>query len=277
MSTNVLQNFERDGYYFPLTVLESQATESFKDHLLEIMNNPYAPKLGNRGQLNFLHVFSPHVNEIIRTPEILNAVEKIIGPNILIWSTSIFRKDAYSKSFVSWHQDLTYWGLSSDQVVSVWLALSEVNQANGCMKFLPESHRLGQLPHEDITDSENLLTRGQRATTEINQSRVVEVELEPGQVSLHHGYLLHSSGANQTDKPRLGVVMTYLSTSVYQTKSPVDYAMLVRGTDAYEHFQNIPIPTALFDDQSMIFHKQMLVNINQVLYDGAKNRESAVV
>lgn len=277
MTKDILHDFERDGYFFPLDVLDEQTTAKCRDHLLGILDSPNASKLGNRGQLNNLHVFSPHVNEIIRTPEILSAVEQIIGPDILVWSTSVFRKDAQSNSFVSWHQDLTYWGLSSDQEVSAWLALSEVTEANGGMKFIPGSHHLGQLPHEDVTDSENLLTRGQQASIEINDSTAVKVELQPGQASLHHGYLLHSSGPNQTDKPRLGMVITYLSTSVFQTKSPVDYAMLVQGSDEYQHFRNIPTPTALFDASSMAVHKQMLMNLNAVLYDGAENRESAIV
>jgi len=158
MARDLPNDFERDGYFFPLDVLDEQTTASCRDHLLDIINSPYAPKLGNRGQLNNLHVFSPYVNEVIRMPKILSAVEQIIGPDILLWGTSVFRKDARSNTFVSWHQDLTRWVLSSDQEVSVWLALSEVSEANGCMKFLPRSHHLGQLPHEDITDSGNLLT-----------------------------------------------------------------------------------------------------------------------
>jgi len=277
MNKDLLHNFERDGYFFPLNVLDEQATEKCRDHLLEIMNSQYAPKLGNRGQLNNLHVFSPYINEIIRKPEVLSAVETIIGPNILVWSTSVFLKDAHSSSFVSWHQDLTYWGLSTDHEVSVWIALSEVNKANGCMHFLPGSHHLGQLQHEDISNSENLLTRGQKASFKINESATVKVELKPGQASLHHGYLLHGSGSNRTSQPRLGMVITYLATSVCQTKSPVDYAMLVKGTDEFQNFKDIPVPTALFDDDSMNFHKQMQVNLNQVLYRGAASRESAIV
>lgn len=104
----------------------------------------------------------------------------------------------------------------------------------------------------------------------------MKVELQPSQTSLHHGYLLYSSGPNQTNQPRLGIVMTYLSTSVFQTKSAIDYAMQVRGSDKYQHFRNIPTPTALFDVNCMAFHKQMLASLNEVLYDGSENRESAI-
>ena len=269
-------DFERDGYYFPLDALDDQEVGVYRERLQEILDSDHASRLGNRGQINNLHVFSPHVNEIIRTPAILDAVEQIVGPDILVWSTGIFVKPAHSASFVSWHQDLTYWGLSSDRQVSVWLAFSPVNEENGCMRFLPGSHRHGQLPHEDIVDQENLLTRGQRAVIDFDESESVRVELEPGQASLHHGHLLHCSGPNHSDHPRLGLVITYLSTSIRQTKSETDYAMLVRGTDEFRHFRDIPKPKALFDDDSLAFHREMLVNLNEVLYDGAKNRESAI-
>lgn len=276
MPDNIPHAFERDGYFFPVNVLDAQAVHHCREHLLQIINSKHASKLGNRGQINNLHVFSPYVNEIIRNPAILSAVGKIIGPNLLVWSTGIFLKDADSDSFVSWHQDLTYWGLSSDQLVSAWLALSEVNEDNGCMRFLPGSHHLGQLPHEDVIDPENLLTRGQQACIDINESESVKVELQAGQASLHHGHLLHCSGSNRSDQPRLGLVMTYLSTSVHQTKSPIDYAMLVQGVDAFQHFQRIPRPATLFDNESLAFHHEMQVNMNEVLYDGATNRESAI-
>lgn len=276
MAKTIDRDYARDGYYFPLDVLDDQECGRFRDHLMQIINSRHASTLGNRGQINNLHVFSPYVNEIIRSPAILGAIENIIGSDILVWSTSIFLKAAHSESFVSWHQDLTYWGLNSDQVVSVWLALNTVNQTNGCMHFLPRSHRFGQLPHEDIIDSENLLTRGQRASIEINESQSIGVELQPGQASLHHGYLLHRSGPNHSDQPRLGLVATYLATSVQQTKSPVDYAMLVQGTDEFGHFSNIPKPSILFGDESLNFHRQMLLNTNDVLYDGASNRQTAI-
>ncbi|MCY4219250.1 MAG: hypothetical protein OXE56_08290 [Gammaproteobacteria bacterium] len=119
MSKDMLRDVERDGYLFPLDVLNEQATAKCRGHLLAIIDSPNASKLGNRGQLNNLHVFSPCVKKINRTPEILSAVEQIIGADILTWSTSVFRKDTNSNSLVSWHQDLTYWGFNSDQEVSV--------------------------------------------------------------------------------------------------------------------------------------------------------------
>lgn len=273
---NFKSRFENDGYYFPLQVLSSKQAADSKSRLTQIAESEFVANLGNRGQINQLHVVCPFVNKIIRSPAILDAVETILGPDLLVWGTSVFMKPPRSQSFVSWHQDLTYWGLNNDHQVAVWVALGPVNRDNGCMRFIPESHLMGQKAHRDVVDESNILTRGQHVDVEFDPAKAVDVVLEPGQASFHHGHLLHCSGANNTDFPRIGIVINYISTSVYQTGSDLDFAMLVRGEDKHNNFEKIPPPVDEFDKAGLELHHRIMSTLNGVLYDGAENEQSAL-
>ena len=272
---NFQSRFQEDGYYFPLKVLDAELATDYKNRLGRIAESAFADNLGNCGQINQLHVVCPFVNDIIRRPAILDAVETVLGPNLLVWGTSVFMKPPGSRGFVSWHQDLTYWGLNNDQEVAVWVALGPVNQNNGCMQFVKGSHQMGQKPHRDVTDEHNILTRGQHVDVEIDESLVVDVELNAGEASFHHGHLLHCSGPNRSSQPRIGIVINYISTSVYQKNSSQDFAMLVRGEDKYHNFEEIPEPEKEFGNAELKLHNRIMSSHNEVLYEGAKNTDSA--
>lgn len=137
-----------------------------------------------------------------------DAVEAIIGPNTLVWGTTFFFKKPCTKDYVSWHQDLRYRGLAdSDALVRAWLALGPVDRTNGAMQFVPGSHRAGLLDHQDTFSADNLLYHGQIAKADIDDANTVDVALEAGQFSLHHGYLLHASPANPSTTTRCGLTI----------------------------------------------------------------------
>ena len=197
-------------------------------------------------------------------------MEALLGPDILVWGATFFIKEPRTESFVSWHQDLRYWGLDSDAEVSAWLALSLVTEANGCMRFLPGSHHGALLPHVDRFEEDNILTRGQRAAIEIKEEETVKVTLEPGQASLHHGRLLHASGPNRSDERRIGLAINYIATHVRQVVGKDDYAMLVRGEDRHGHFKLVPPPEADLSDEAMAWHARILAAQNEAIYAGAE-------
>jgi non-heme Fe2+,alpha-ketoglutarate-dependent halogenase len=268
---SIFQAYERDGYYFPLQVLSRRTAGDYARRLTAISEGEHVNTLGYRGQLNHLHVVCPYINDMVRDPTILDAVESLLGPDILIWGSALFVKPAQTPTFVSWHQDLTYWGLSSDREVAAWFALGPVTRENGCMRFISGSHKMGSVPHRDTHDSSNVLTRGQYADVGIDEENAVYVELEPGQVSLHHGHLLHGSVANNSDIPRVGIVVNYIATSVAQSVSKTDFAMLVRGEDNYNNFLHLPNPKAELDEQGLSWHKKIVEAQSEALYEGAEN------
>ena len=145
----IVESFKRDGFYFPLEVMSHDEALAYRAELGALEERILSEKLGNKGQLNFAHVVFPFADEIMRHPRILDAVETILGPDILAWGSTFFIKDAQSPSYVSWHQDLRYWGLDCEDQVSVWVALGQVTEAHGCMRFVPASHKGEMLEHRD--------------------------------------------------------------------------------------------------------------------------------
>ena len=275
MNQSIKSSYQKYGYYYPLNALEESQALDYAERLTRLSESEQASSLGYRGQLNNLHVICPFVNDIMRNNIILDAVETLLDSNLMVWAASLFLKPPRSQGHVSWHQDLTYWGLNNDQQVAAWIALGPVTRANGCMRFVPSSHKLGQIDHNDTVNETNILTRGQHADIEIDESKTDYVELKPGQVSLHHGHLLHASGPNNTDQARLGLSINYISTTVRQSVAKTDYAMLVRGEDRYNHFQHIPEPNGELDEQAMNWHRRIVGTHNETLYRGADNMDSA--
>ena len=137
---------------------------------------------------------------------------------------------------MSWHQDLTYWGLDPADIVTAWIALSESGPQNGAMRVIPGTHTSEVVPHKDTFAANNLLSRGQEISVEVDETKAVTLELEPGQMSLHHVKLIHGSEPNPSDKRRIGLAIRYIPTHVRQIAGMTDSAMLVRGADAFGHF-----------------------------------------
>ena len=197
----------------------------------------------------------------------LNAVEDIIGPDILCWTTNFFIKEARDPGFVSWHQDSTYWGLDPADVITAWVALTDAPVASGAMKFLPGSHTLDQVPHADTYHEHNLLTRGQEIAMEVDETQAVDVPLQAGEMSLHHVRLVHGSKPNTTDNRRIGLAVRYVPTYVRQVKLR-DSAMLVRGEDRHGNFDLEPDPVADLDAAARAAHADAMDRMIGAVYSG---------
>src|SRR5262249_24535025 len=156
------------------------------------------------------HLVFEWVAELVRHPAILDAVEDLLGPDLLVWSSSFFLKGARDPSYVSWHQDSTYWGLSEPDVVTAWLALSVSSVASGCMRVVPGSHLRDQIPHRDTFAEHNLLSRGQEVLVEVRDADAVAMPLSPGEFSLHYVRMVHGSEPNRADDRRIGLAVRYI-------------------------------------------------------------------
>lgn len=269
--SQLADRYSDQGYLFPVDIMNRQEALSHRRKLESLEGRLSGLKIGNRSQLNYPHVLFPFANEIARHSNILDVVEAIIGPDILVWGTTFFIKEPRTKSFVSWHQDLRYWGLDDHNAqVSAWVALSPVTRANGCMRFVPGSHKGDLAPHHDTYSDDNVLTRGQEAAVEIDEASVAYVELEPGQASFHHGKLLHASAHNDSDERRIGLTINYIAPHVRQTVAKEDFAMLVRGEDHHGHFRQVPAPLDDLTDEALAWHRTILGAQNQAMYEGAE-------
>lgn len=249
-----LEAYERDGFVCPLPALTPEEAAAYRDELdaLEAREGPDVWKRTRRRP----HLQITALNRLARHPRILDAVGDVIGPDILLWAVGRFDKKPHDPSFVSWHQDGTYWGLSEPAVVSAWVALTRIHRANGCMRILPGSHRVAQMPHRETADAHNMLSRGQEVEVEVDEAAAVDLELEPGQISLHHIMAVHGSNANTSDERRLGIALRYVAAHVRQITDTMDSASLVRGTDRFGHFAPEPIPAVDFDPAVAAFFAQ---------------------
>jgi ectoine hydroxylase-related dioxygenase (phytanoyl-CoA dioxygenase family) len=198
------------------------------------------------------------LNRLMRHERILDAVEDLIGPNILVWAMGRFDKRPRDPGYVSWHQDGTYWGLSEPAVVNAWIALTPSNRRNGCMRVMPGSHHAGLLPHRDTFAENNLLSRGQDVAVEVDATQAVDLELVPGEISLHHVMTVHGSEPNRSDMRRCGIPVRYVATRVRPTAGFKDSATLVRGVDDHGHFIAEPTPSRDFDPNVVAFYQQIV-------------------
>jgi ectoine hydroxylase-related dioxygenase (phytanoyl-CoA dioxygenase family) len=194
------------------------------------------------------HVLLEWVHDLVTRPAILDAVESLIGPDILVYTCTWFIKEPESAAIAAWHQDATYFGLRPYVHVTAWLALTDATAANGCMEFLPGSHHRGQLPHRAGVVAASVNRAGQAVTLAIDDAPAMHAPLAAGQFSLHHTLLLHRSQPNRSSGRRVGLAISYIPTSArhlgVKHKMP---AMLVRGADRHGHFELEPAPAADFD------------------------------
>jgi non-haem Fe2+, alpha-ketoglutarate-dependent halogenase len=191
--------YHEHGYYAPVRVLEPGRAAALRAQL-EAFESEHAQ--ARRVLRNKSHLLVTWLDALIREPRILDAVEDVIGPNILCWASSFFIKDAHDPSYVSWHQDSTYWGLEPPDIVTAWVALSESAEANGAMQVIPGSHELDQLGHRDTFAAHNLLSRGQEIAVEVDERQAVALPLAPGEMSLHHPWLRAESVGSPKNRLR---------------------------------------------------------------------------
>jgi non-haem Fe2+, alpha-ketoglutarate-dependent halogenase len=231
--------YRRNGYTFPHRTLSvSQAADYYAQYeRFEAAGHTreHDARLDFKPHLCFLWMF-----QLATNPVILDAAEALIGPNILIHASAVWNKQPNDPRFISWHRDSAYFGLAPNELVTAWTALSDAVPENGAMRFLPGSHTWPDQDHIETFDPSNLLTRGQTLDG-LNESGAVDVILRPGETSLHHERIAHSSGGNATDRRRLAVTTLYLPTHVTSTIGRRS-ALLVRGVDEYHHWDPDPVP-----------------------------------
>ncbi len=248
LSDEQVRHYRDNGYVFPIRVLNETDATDYRTKLEAI-------ETGEAERAKHLK-FKPHLvftflDQLIRHPKILDAVEDVIGPNILCWSTGFFTKEPRTTNFISWHQDLTYWGLEPADIVTAWVALSPATVASGCMRFVPGTHKMEVVPHKDTFADDNMLTRGQEIAVEVDENEAVDIELQPGEMSLHHVKLIHGSNANGSDHRRIGFAIRYIPAYVRQVVGEKDSAVLVRGLDSEGNFKHELPPKVDLDPASL--------------------------
>ena len=254
MSQQMIETFRRDGIVFPLPVFSAEEI-AHRYAALQALESARAGRLPPL--LNFKpHLLVPWLWELIREPRILDPVAELLGEDLLCWEASFFSKGPSDKAFVTWHQDATYWGLTENIGVTAWLAFTPSTRANGCMRVIPGSHARA-LAHVETQDRNNMLPAREAVGETIDESKALDVELAPGEMSLHHPILIHGSAPNTSAERRVGLAIRYIGAHVAQRGAARGTATLVRGTD-HGHFDLEQAPEAELHADARARHAVLL-------------------
>ncbi|SMF37109.1 Phytanoyl-CoA dioxygenase (PhyH) [Tistlia consotensis] len=245
--------FEAEGYFLKGRAITADHAADCRRRI-EAMEEALGEECNIRMKIK-AHVVSPWMVDLARHPAILDAVESLLGPDILLFGSSMFAKAAASPKFVSWHQDSAYYGLTPNESVTAWLAFTPSDRSNGCLRVLPGSHRGVDYEHDETYDPENLLARGQTIRG-IDDERAVYLELEPGEFSLHHVRTAHGSLGNPSGDRRIGLAFFYMAAQVDSTLGRRS-ALLVRGEDRHGHWDPDPLPRTDLDPVTLQYLTDM--------------------
>ena len=262
-----LKQYNDEGYVAPINVLSKDEANEIRNEI-EFIENKWPKELEGSGR-NYVHLISPVFDKISHNEKILNAVESIIGKNILICGTTLFIKNPSEKEFVSFHQDAKYIGLEPYNWVTAWIAVTDVNEGNGCMKMWSGSHKYDLKDHNQKFDEGNLLTRGQTVEN-VPLKETKSVELKTGQMSLHHPKIVHGSALNKSKDRRIGfVIQSYIGSDVDQVLGKM-YVQKARGEDKFKYHEYAPRPKQLMDSKDNETRKKANEELNKIFYSGSK-------
>jgi non-haem Fe2+, alpha-ketoglutarate-dependent halogenase len=265
-----IDSYERDGFLSPVTVMSPEEAGEFRK-ALEDAEAKWPEAFEGAGRNNS-HLNLKFMDELVHDSRNVDAVEDLIGPNLLAYGTVLFIKEPNTPGFVSWHQDATYMGLTPyTEATTVWLALSESNPETGCMRMVPGSHKDGIRSHVDTFAETNILTRGQDIQN-VDESGIIDLELVPGQMSFHHMAVIHGSQPNLSNKRRIGfVIQCYMKPEMTQKVKPV-YAQHVRGEDPYGNFLTTPRASGNMIPEDVARRDHCNDLWSDILYHGAEKR-----
>ena len=266
LSDRQVEKFHNDGFLSPINVFSINEASELKDKLEDaekIWPEAFSASARNNAHLNF-----EFLDSIVHNKNLLDAVEDILGPNILAYASTLFIKEPRDPGFVSWHQDGKYMGLSENIGITAWVALSEANGESGCMSMIPGSHEK-MLAHKDTFGKDYILTRCQEVQN-VDAGKAVETPLRPGQASFHCPTVIHGSQPNRSEHRRIGfAIQTYIPTNVKSIHGRAS-AQLVRGIDTFGHFDLLQRPKRDMEEAQVTTRDRVNKEYADILYLGAK-------
>ena len=246
-----IARYRSNGYVFPVHALTPAEAADVR---MEIEGFERRSGLAaghvirNKGHLKLTRLY-----DLIFHQKVLDAVESVLGPDILCWGSSLFVKEGNDPGFVAWHQDSYYWGLEPDDVVSAWIALYPSTIENGAMRVIPGSQTMPPLSHrQSAAESANMLFTHEELADDVDEAKAVDITLAQGDMSLHHIKILHGSPPNRSNGRRMGYAIRYVAPYVKQ-RGDMNSATLVRGEDRYGYFAKDPVPTRDMDADIVAF------------------------
>ena len=269
LSPDQIKQYQDKGYLAPIEALTKDKSNEVKEEI-EFIEKKWPNELKGLGR-NYVHLISPIFDKVVHNSKILDAVENIIGKNILVGGTTLFIKDPDKKGFVSFHQDAKYIGFEPHNWVTAWLAITDSNEENGCMRMYSGTHKEDLRAHNEKFNEGNLLTRGQTVEN-VPIEKTEPVILKAGQMSLHHPKIVHGSGVNRSNKRRIGfVIQSYIGTNVEQVIGKV-YVQQARGEDTFNYHNHVERPTSTMGEKNINIRKMAMEELSNIFYIGLEKK-----
>ena len=241
LTPDQVAHYHEQGFVVPDYRLDEQTLQSIRrDHGRLLAAQPEF-----RDNCSALLSYDMAFLNYARDPNILDMVEQLIGPDIALWNMSFFAKPAHNGKQTPYHQDGEYWPIRPLATCTVWIAVDDATVKNGCMRFIPGSHKARRLMAHDQKNDPNYTLQQELQPDEFDENAAVDLVLEAGQISLHDVYLAHGSAVNTSDKPRRGMTLRLMPTTsvfnrvvaqeMFEARGGANLAnhslMLLRGTD----------------------------------------------
>ena len=263
-----IEQYHDEGFISPVRVISENEALSIKNQLEQVEVD--FPDEINAQSRNNLHLSFAFLDALAHNTIIVDAMEDLIGPDIALWASVMFIKEPSSKQYVSWHQDATYMGLDSIDFPTPWIALSPSNRDTGCMTMISGSHHSEIQIHKDTFAENNILTRGQ-VIPEVDKSKAIDLILEPGEMSIHHGAIIHGSQPNNSDQRRIGFsLQSYVPPSIKQVVGRNIWTH-IRGRKRQDN-DGIELDRPKYNMDPITVEQRRVAeeNLSEILYKGAK-------
>jgi len=269
LSSNQLKQYEDKGFVSPIDIFSKDKAKEIRNEI-ELIEKEMPNELEKSGRYN-AHLISPLLDEVTHNSEILDAVQSLIGNDILVCGTTLFIKNPNVKGFVSYHQDAKYIGLEPHNWVTAWVAITDSNENNGCMRMWSGSHKDNLKDHDQNFNERNLLTRGQTINN-VPKEKTTPLILKAGQMSLHHPTVVHGSDLNHSNDRRIGfVIQSYIGTNVKQVLGK-NSVQLARGKDNFNFHKKIGRPKFLLHKNDLKIKKRENDNLQEIFYKGSSKK-----
>jgi len=258
LTADQVASFHYNGFFYPIAALSSEEVATCLAGL-ERLETALGSAVADADIKWRSHAYahSPWFNDLIRHPHILDAVEDVIGPDILVWTSTFFIKEPSSKTFAAWHQDGAFFGLEPNEQVCAWVALTDASREAGCMEMLSGNGEPRMLHHAAMGIKNSINRAGQTIVEPFDKRSPTVMALKAGECSLHHEFAVHRSAPNHAAHRRVGIGLNYVPPHV-RVNSPVRLkAMLVRGEDRHGNFDLIDPPNAERDAAALAVHQEV--------------------
>jgi ectoine hydroxylase-related dioxygenase (phytanoyl-CoA dioxygenase family) len=239
-----LDFYNTEGYLAPLRALSSENAAALRSFFDDVLTKTLADG-GSSYSINGAHRRFAEVWDLMHNKAIVDAVEDILGPDIVAWGAHFFCKLPQDGKIVDWHQDAVYWPMTPSKTVTVWMAIDDTDAENACMRFIPRSHVHGTLMHTPSVAAEDNVLNLKVADPLSFGSAPVDNCLLAGEFSLHSDLLLHGSEANASDRRRCGITLRYCAADVRAYLGWHEKGMVVRGVDSAGHWANPERPSGV--------------------------------